>query len=535
MNPAAFSSQQGFFPAGGLVYGASGWGLPQSGGNQPVNPAYSWSGCPGNYSQTALSQFTFATCVLGYLGYPTGIDSHIHQPYTESWNLGIQHQISPNNVLEVRYVGNRAVHQWLPQNINEVNVFQSGQYGVLTNFKAAQANLAANNASGNPSYTGSFANHGLAGQQATPLFDAAFAGEGTGADGSLADYTLSPLVLLLQQGQVGQVGHWLTTNYNGSAPYFCNLVGASFGPCANNLGGTPVPATGVVPINFLQANPFSSGNPIYYTTQAGYSTYHGLQVDFRQKQWHGMQFDANYTWSHNLGTNGVNDWLGYGNQFSVRNVHLGYAPEIDLRHVLHVNGTYDLPFGKGKLLANRGGIVDKVVGGWTLGTILSYQSGPAFRLGGGYNTFNDYADGGVILNGVTASQLQSSIGVHHVAGQPLVDIIGPKYLNSVTGGAISSQLAPNTTPGTFGSFIYLHGPRAFGDDLSVSKAIAITEDWRFSLQGEFLNVFNHPVFGVPDIPCAGCGMPGVQDVNFGTTTYQVNGPRIVEIRANIEF
>ncbi len=62
------------------------------------------------------------------------------------------------------------------EDINEVNIFQSGPYGVLTNVKAAQANLAANNASGNANYAGSFANHGLAGQQATPLFDAAFRG-----------------------------------------------------------------------------------------------------------------------------------------------------------------------------------------------------------------------------------------------------------------------------------------------------------------------------------------------------------------------
>jgi len=512
----------GFFTPGSLVVGD---GLPQSGGSQPVNPALSWSGCPQTYGQTAMSDFTFASCTLGYLGYPTGIDPNIRQPYSLSWNLGIQREISRNNVLEIRYVGTRNEHQWLPLNINEVNVFQSGQYGVLTNFKAAQQNLVANNASGNANYAGSFANHGLAGQQATPLFDAAFAGEGAGADGSLSDYTFAPFVLYLQQGQVGQIGQALTNN-NGNAPYFCNLVGQSFGPCANNIGYTGAGAG--VPSNFLQANPYSAGTPIYFTSDKGYSTYHALQVDFRQKQWHGMQFDANYTWSHNLGTNGINDWLGYGNQFSVRDIHLGYGPGIDLRHVLHVNGTYDLPFGKGKALANQGGVLDKIVGGWTLGTILNYQSGAPFLLTGGYNTFNNYGDGGIVLSGVTAAQLQSSIGVHHVPGQPLVDIIGPKYLASTTGGAIPTQIAPNTTPGTFGNILYLHGPRYFQDDLSITKAVAIREKLRFNLQGEFLNVFNHPAFGIPD--------RGVQDPGFGVTSGTVGfGARQIELRANIEF
>ena len=94
------------------------------------------------------------------------MDPNIKQPYTESWNIGIQRQLGESRALEIRYVGNRTLRQWMYEDINEVNIFQSGPMGVLTNFKAAQANLAANNASGNPNYTGSYANHGLPGQQA---------------------------------------------------------------------------------------------------------------------------------------------------------------------------------------------------------------------------------------------------------------------------------------------------------------------------------------------------------------------------------
>ena len=38
-------------------------------------------------------------------------------------------------------------------------------------------------------------------------------------------------------------------------------------------------------------------------TNDGYSNYNALQVDFRQKLNHGMQFDANYTWAHSLENN----------------------------------------------------------------------------------------------------------------------------------------------------------------------------------------------------------------------------------------
>jgi len=129
-----------------------------------------------------------------------GVEANIRQPYTESWNFGIQRQLSETKALEIRYVGNRSLRQWIVLNPNEVNIFESG---FLNQFKAAQANLAANNASGNPNYSGSFANHNLPGQQALSFFDAAFAGESAGADGSFADYTNPGFTFDLGTGQAG--------------------------------------------------------------------------------------------------------------------------------------------------------------------------------------------------------------------------------------------------------------------------------------------------------------------------------------------
>src|SRR6202012_4280156 len=99
----------------------------------------------------------------------------------------------------------------------------------------------------------------------------------------------------------------------------------------------------------------------------------------------------------------------------------------------------------------------KVVGGWTVGTIVTYQSGEPAQLTGQYNTYNDYGDSGISLNGVTAAQLQKAVGVFHVPGQTFANLINPKYLSSPTGGGANSQyITPNTTPGTFGDVIFLH-------------------------------------------------------------------------------
>ena len=504
-----------------------------------------------------LSDFTF----VGGPG-ANGIDPHIKQPYTESWNLGIQRQLGESRALEIRYVGNRTLRQWMYEDINEVNIFQSGPFGVLTNFKAAQANLAANNASGNANYVGSYANHGLPGQQATPLFDAAFVGEAAGADGSLADYTNSSFVTLLNTGQAGAFGGALDNN-NGTAPYFCNLVGKSFGPCANNIGYTGAGAG--LPINFFQANPYAAGNSALNLVAEGYSNYNGLQVDFRQRQWHGLQFDANYTWSHTLGLTTPNNWQGQTYTFTLRNMRLGYGPSLfDIRHSMNINGTYDLPFGKGKPFANQSRVLDKIVGGWTLGTIFNFQTGTPFLLGGGSGTgntagtFNNnpsadgLGDGGIVLNGVTPSQLQSAVGVYHIQGQAAVDFINPKYLanNGTGGGANPAYITPNITPGTIGQRVWLYAPHYWNDDLSITKRFPITEGVRFTFQAEMLNVFNHPNFQPgPSSGCnyycasAGFSFPFIQGPGFGIGGISPNynsqspnqGARVIELRANIEF
>ena len=315
------------------------------------------------------------------------------------------------------------------------------------------------------------------------MLDAAFAGEAPGGPGTpLADYSAGNFITDLQTGQAGAMASTLA-GIGGPVPYICNLVGASFSPCANYVGFTGAGAG--YPINYFQANPYAQGIGSSYTTAEGYSNYNALQVDFRERPWHGLQFDANYTWSHTLGVASQNNWQGQGAVYTVRDMRLSYGPTLyDLRHVVHINGTYDLPFGKGKLFANRGGVVDRVVGGWTVGTIFTFQTGAPFPVsffGAENNTLIDYGDSGVVLNGVTASQLQSSIGKYPIPRTSTVPFINPKYLATPTGGpANSTYIAPNTTPGTFGQRVWLHGPHNTFDDVSISKHFPITERFRFS-------------------------------------------------------
>src|SRR5262249_47375693 len=58
-----------------------------------------------------------------------------------SWTFSLQRELTPNTVLEVRYIGNRGKDLWRQYDLNELNITENG---VLAEWKLAQHNLLAN-------------------------------------------------------------------------------------------------------------------------------------------------------------------------------------------------------------------------------------------------------------------------------------------------------------------------------------------------------------------------------------------------------
>jgi hypothetical protein len=447
-------------------------------------------------------------------------DPHIQQPYVESWQVGIQRSLSQNNVLEVRYVGNVAKKQWMAVNYNEVNIFENG---FLKDFQAAQANYAASPANAKT----------LKGAQPTPILDQVFASTGG------AGFTDGGFLTDVKQGQAGAFASTIA----GSPSYLCSMVTGFDSECEAATGAG---STGSYPINFFQANPYATGNGIMEMTNAGFSNYNSLQVDFRQRLNHGMQFDANYTWAHSLGTSvqgstapgyysgGGNGGGGNGSAgnsapgfYTLRNKHLNYFPSsFDIRQVFHLIGTYDLPFGHKQPFFNQNRVANAAIGGWTIGAILTYQTGDPHLLTGGTYTVNGN-DSGVTLTGVTASQLQKQMKIRPgTAGSGRVNLFDSKYYAS-GGRSNTTYIGPNYNAGQFGSLLWLHDPKWINTNMSINKVVPIRGEMNFTLQAEFLNVFNHPAFTGMDT--------GVQDTTFGTTSTTVNSPRNIELRGNFRF
>jgi hypothetical protein len=120
----------------------------------------------------------------------------------------------------------------------------------------------------------------------------------------------------------------------------------------------------------------------YVTTQSN-DYYNSLQVNFERRFSNGLAFLTNYTWSKCLSD--MHDLLGLnGNQGGYRAPylpHFGIQADyglcgFDVPNVFHLSGSYQLPIGNGQhFLRSSSGIVNQVLGGWTMNWILTLEDG----------------------------------------------------------------------------------------------------------------------------------------------------------------
>jgi len=168
---------------------------------------------------------------------------------------------------------------------------------------------------------------------------------------------------------------------------------------------------------------------------------------------------------------------------TLRNPNLNRGPTpYDQRHTFRTYFTYELPFGSGKHWSANNSAIDRAIGGWTLGSIITVQSGRNFKLQGGYNTFNysnaywpNASDSGVALNGMSVGQLQSKVGLFPGPTPAEPKVFLPPSLLNPDGTANTAFLGPETTPGQLGQFVYLVGPKFVNTDISLVKSIPVKE------------------------------------------------------------
>jgi hypothetical protein len=174
---------------------------------------------------------------------------------------------------------------------------------------------------------------------------------------------------------------------------------------------------------------------------------------------------------------------------------------LDIRHRVIGNFTWDLPLGRGKPYLNSGKVSNVLVGGWQFNGIVDLQTGTPFT--------------------VTAPDKSYTGGSHSAyadcIGDPFAGATSDPSKYTSTGFFINPDAFAIPSVGTFGSCRprMFHGPGIKLTDLSLFKMFDLTERVKLQFRTEFFNAFNHPNFQNPN---ANIAFPA----SFGKVTNTLN-------------
>ncbi len=216
------------------------------------------------------------------------------------------------------------------------------------------------------------------------------------------------------------------------------------------------------------------------------------------------------------GVGGIQDWDNLAGERSLSSQ--------DVSQRLVISYVLDLPFGHGKaFLSGMSGIADKVVSGWGVDGITTFQKGFPLKI--------NYA-GSTPLSG-------ANLGVGAIGGlRP--NVVAGCDKKAVPGGRNINEWF-NTScfaaPPDWGFGdetrvdANLRGDGAKNFDFAVFKRTTIAEKVGVEFRTEFFNLFNHPQFGIP-----GQGFNGSPTGNgFGQVTSTIGNPRLIQFAMKIEF
>ena len=324
------------------------------------------------------------------------------------------------------------------------------------------------------------------------------------------------------------------------APYRLGLLATNLA----NGGVSPVCAD-LAPVPFWDPQ-FSS---LMAWSSIGVSSYHAAQFILRHPMTHGLQMDFSYTFGKSMDmgsdaertnsqgtTSTTSSGLGPGSttrSFIANpwNPRLNYAPsDFDIRHVITTTWVYELPFGRGKLLASeasRG--LDAFIGGWQLSGLARWTSALPFSVvdtRGFTNSFlfNDFM--------VQTAPVKSGLFHDPSTGAP---VAFPDPAAVVAGVSITTGVPATLTPlrfaypGEAGSRNAFRGQGFFGIDASLAKSWKLTERINLKFAWEVFNVTNSVRFDTNSID------NGSDDGGFGSYSGTLTTPRVQQFSLRLTF
>jgi hypothetical protein len=301
-------------------------------------------------------------------------------------------------------------------------------------------------------------------------------------------------------------------------------------PCFNEVNSNYGQST--LPLGtLLNSYPQFAGDFEGLMIEEASSWYNALQIRFQKRTTHHISFEGSYTISKETDDSsaGRNNW--------VASLGAGIPQQLDrlsAEHSIGGNDTpqrlaaavvVDLPIGRNQPIgANMNRVVDGVIGGWSIATMITEQSGQPIAIA----MSTPRLANGTQRPEVICSQLKSGTSTHAAALSWQND--SPLSVLNANCFADPGDQVPGNAPRYFSN---LRVDGVHNMDLNLYKSFVPKEGMRLEVRAEIFNLLNHARFAPPNT--------FVGDPLFGTiNSDSVQGtvlqtPRFFQFGARFEF
>ncbi len=240
-------------------------------------------------------------------------------------------------------------------------------------------------------------------------------------------------------------------------------------------------------VNLDALRPYKGYNSIRETDNIARSRYDSLQISWNRRYHKGLLFGLSYTLSQAY-DNGSNQRDIIPNTYNANNLW-GYS-EFDVRNILAINYSYDLPFFKDKQQ-----MTGRLLGGWQLNGTTQWQTGTPCSVG----SSNDYAGVGVDGSMCGIGNYWVMNGTPTITGAFAANGTNDPNQYFAKTNADGSPIFTTPTKGTFnqqnGIRDIIHNPGFNNWNMGLFKKFAIKEKMGLQFRAQAFNVFNHPNWG----------------------------------------
>jgi hypothetical protein len=377
-------------------------------------------------------------------------------PTVHQWNLSFQRELPGGFVMQTSYIGRRGQYLFMAYDANQIAVEP-----ILPSFLQMQAGVT---------------------RTSTALFTQLRAG-------------------FIANGQTMAQATTSATNFLNSSTTTGELNTNNIGNFARRIEDA---------VLSLRLRPNQQFSVITYIDNSGDSNYHAAQFTLRRRFSSGLGLSLAYTFGKSIDNQSV-DPVGASSggglsttnsrtPSDIRNFGEERArSDFDRTHALQGATVWELPVGRGRRYLNSSrGVVNQVLGGWTINSIFTYMSGEPFAVRSGIFS----ANGSHESRAVVLTPVQARL-------QEVPNVAGPVLFKDASAFALPA-------PGTLGAGRNIFvAPPYFNLDLGFIKTFAITERVKLQFRTEMFNALNHANFDNPRD--ASVGSPSIRSSVFAQT------------------